>query len=161
MRWYAGAILLLLIGMLVKLSLLVYAMYALLALLLVSRYLARSWIDNMSATRECSRPTAEIGDRVAMVVNLNNDSPLPVPWMLVEDSVSRESLLQKPPRMKVEGRRAALFPFRPHAQKSLLYQLDFLMRGYYQIGPLLMESGDLFGLHRRWRVLTRPHFIPK
>jgi uncharacterized protein (DUF58 family) len=33
------------------------------------------------------------------------------------------------------------------------------MRGYYQIGPLLVETGDLFGLHRRYRVLTRPHYV--
>ena len=33
------------------------------------------------------------------------------------------------------------------------------MRGYYQIGPLLLESGDLFGLHRRFRLETKPHFV--
>ena len=36
------------------------------------------------------------------------------------------------------------------------YQVNFLMRGYYQLGPLLLESGDLFGLHRRFRVETKP-----
>jgi len=45
------------------------------------------------------------------------------------------------------------------AQKSLLYQVTFLMRGFYQIGPLLLESGDLFGLHRRFRLETKPHFV--
>jgi uncharacterized protein (DUF58 family) len=40
-----------------------------------------------------------------------------------------------------------------------MYQVTFLMRGYYQIGPLLVESGDLFGLHRRYRVLTEPDFV--
>ncbi len=32
-------------------------------------------------------------------------------------------------------------------------------RGYYQIGPLVLETGDLFGLHRRYRVATEPHFL--
>jgi len=32
------------------------------------------------------------------------------------------------------------------------------MRGYYQLGPLLVETGDVFGLHRRFRVLTEPTF---
>ncbi len=44
-------------------------------------------------------------------------------------------------------------------QKTLFYQLHFDMRGYYQIGPLVMETGDLFGLHRRYRVAAEPHFI--
>jgi uncharacterized protein (DUF58 family) len=33
------------------------------------------------------------------------------------------------------------------------------MRGYYQVGPLMLESGDLFGLHRRYKVVTEPHFV--
>ena len=33
------------------------------------------------------------------------------------------------------------------------------MRGYYQVGPLVLESGDLFGLHRRYRVGTVPSFV--
>jgi uncharacterized protein (DUF58 family) len=33
------------------------------------------------------------------------------------------------------------------------------MRGYYQIGPLLVETGDVFGLHRRYRILTEPHYV--
>jgi uncharacterized protein (DUF58 family) len=32
------------------------------------------------------------------------------------------------------------------------------MRGYYQLGPLLVETGDVFGLHRRFRVMTEPSF---
>src|SRR5262249_6878200 len=41
----------------------------------------------------------------------------------------------------------------------LKYRLNLEMRGYYQIGPVVMESGDLFGLHRRYRVATEPHFL--
>src|SRR4029079_14826231 len=32
-------------------------------------------------------------------------------------------------------------------------------RGYYQIGPLVLETGDVFGLHRRYKVATEPHFL--
>jgi uncharacterized protein (DUF58 family) len=41
----------------------------------------------------------------------------------------------------------------------LAYQIEFKVRGYYQVGPLVLESGDLFGLHRRYRVGTAPHFV--
>ena len=33
------------------------------------------------------------------------------------------------------------------------------MRGYYQVGPLVLETGDLFGLHRRFRIVTEPVYI--
>jgi len=41
----------------------------------------------------------------------------------------------------------------------MTYQLKCNRRGYHQIGPLVVETGDLFGLHRRYRVLTSPHFL--
>ena len=41
----------------------------------------------------------------------------------------------------------------------MTYQLRCNRRGYHQIGPLIVETGDLFGLHRRYRVLTSPHFL--
>jgi uncharacterized protein (DUF58 family) len=33
------------------------------------------------------------------------------------------------------------------------------MRGYYPIGPTLLETGDVFGLHRRHRVVGKPVYV--
>ena len=159
MRWLLGAILLLLIGIAFQLGLLVYAMYALLGVILLSRFLARQWIEGLTADRECNREIAEIGDRVAVVVNIRNAAALPVPWLIVEDSLPKSALSQKPARLKTEGRRIQLMQVGPRSHKSLLYQVTCQMRGYYQIGPLMIESGDLFGLHRRYRILTEPQFV--
>ena len=41
----------------------------------------------------------------------------------------------------------------------MFYQLECRGRGYFQIGPLVLETGDLFGLHRRYQVGTSPHFV--
>lgn len=159
MRWLPGAILLLSIGVVFQLGLLVYAMYALLGVILLSRWLARHWIDNVTARRDSNRHEAEIGDRVAVIVDLENNARLPVPWLLVEDSLPREALACRPPKLKVEGRRVALLQFGPGGHRSIRYQLTFSTRGYYQLGPLMLESGDLFGLHRRFKVVTEPHFV--
>jgi uncharacterized protein (DUF58 family) len=159
MRWFLGAIALLAIGIAFQMGLLVYAMYVLLGVMLVSRYLARVWVENVIAVRECSRLTAQIGDKVAVVVNISNAGKLPIPWLIVEDSVPKEALAQRPPRLSLDGKRINILQLGAKAQKSLLYQVTFLMRGYYQIGPLLLESGDLFGLHRRYRLETKPHFV--
>ena len=43
MKWLLGALALLLVGLVFQLGLLVYGMYALLGVLLVSRYLAWAW----------------------------------------------------------------------------------------------------------------------
>ncbi len=159
MRWYLGAIVILLAALIFQLGLLAYAMYVLLGVMVVSRFLARYWIDHLEATRECNRLTAEIGDKLAVVVTVQNSGRLPVAWTLVEDSLPRQSLLQRPPRIRVIGRRLLIGMLRRGGQKILRYQLEFLMRGYYQIGPVILETGDLFGLHRRYRVATEPHFV--
>ena len=33
------------------------------------------------------------------------------------------------------------------------------MRGYYPLGPTLLETGDVFGLHRRHRVIGKPVYV--
>ncbi len=159
MRWYLAAAFLLLVAIVFQLGLLAYAMYALLALLITSRVLARSWIENLSATRECNRLSAEIGDKVAVAITVANRGRLPVAWVLVEDMLPRAALVQRPPRLNITGRRLGLFMVRGNGRRALLYQLTFEMRGYYQIGPCVLETGDLFGLHRRYRVATEPHFV--
>lgn len=159
MRWLLGATFLLIVGIVLQLGLLVYAMYVLLGVMLLSRYLAREWIENITADRECSRLTAEIGTKVGVIVNVKNAGKMPVPWLLIEDAVPKRALVQRPPRISLEGRRMNIMQLAPQGQKSLLYQVTFLMRGYYQLGPLLMETGDLFGLHRRFRVATKPHYV--
>ena len=69
-----------------------------------------------------------------------------------------------PHRLKVDGARWRWPAWRAAKPKVLNYQVTFLMRGYYQMGPLLVETGDVFGLHRRFRIRTEPHFalvLPK
>ena len=159
MNWLVGAILILVVALIFDFGLLAYAMYALLGAILVSRYLARVWADNMTAERECNRLTAEIGDTVAVVVRFRNTGRWPVAWALVEDLLPRHALIHSPPNLQVQGQRVQLSMLRPGGGKTLLYQLGCNRRGYYQVGPLMLETGDLFGLHRRYRVLSDPHFL--
>ena len=159
MRWALGAIALLLVGYALDLGLLVYAMYALLGVMLVSRFVAREWVDNLSAERECTHLTAEMGDLAGLLVTVTNTGKWPIAWLLVEDAVSRDALEQRPPRLKIEGPRTMLVRLGRGEQKWLRYKVRFLMRGYHQFGPVLLESGDLFGLHRRFRIETAPSFV--
>jgi uncharacterized protein (DUF58 family) len=159
MKWLAGAILLLVFAILFGLDLLAYAMYVLLAVMLVSRLVTRNWAESLVATRECNRLSAEIGDQVAVVIALKNTGRWPVAWVLLEDLLPREALMFDPPRLKIDGRRVQITMLRGLGRKTMLYQVTPTKRGYYQLGPLVLETGDLFGLHRRYRVLTEPHFL--
>jgi uncharacterized repeat protein (TIGR01451 family) len=159
MKWFLGAMLLLAVALSLGLGLLAYAMYALLGVMLVSRFLARSWSENLRATRECNRLDANIGETVAVNITIENTGALPIAWLLVEDMLPRQALVYDPPSLRTSGKRLQLAMFQRRGRKTIYYQLQCNRRGYYQIGPLVLETGDLFGLHRRYRVATEPHFL--
>jgi uncharacterized repeat protein (TIGR01451 family) len=158
-KWFLGILLFLAVALVLESGLLAYAMYVLLGLLIVSRFLARRWVEGLSATRECSRDTAEVGETVTVTIRVRNSGALPVPWVLLEDLLPRKALTPTHPRLHVKGHRLQVSMLAPRGEALVRYRLKLGLRGYYQIGPIVMESGDLFGLHRRNRVATEPHFL--
>ncbi len=159
MKWIVGALLLFVLAVVFNLGLLAFAMYALLGVMFVNRYLAKSWVENVSAERECHRLAVNVGEKVAIHIELKNEGRLPIAWLLVEDMLPRNALIYRPPNLGVEGKRMEALMLPGGGAKTLYYQLQCNRRGYYQIGPMVVETGDLFGLHRRYRVLTQPHFL--
>jgi uncharacterized protein (DUF58 family) len=159
MKWFIAVLLILLAALLLDSGLLAYAMYVLLALLVVSRFLARSWINGLSALRKCDRDTAVVGDKANVTLFIQNTGWLLVPWLLIEDLLPRYALDKRFPRLKIKGKRLQICMLRGGGEMMVKYQIECLARGYYQIGPLVLENGDLFGLHRRFRVETEPAFL--
>jgi len=159
MHWLVGAIFLLLVAIVFDFGLLAYAMYALLGVMVLSRWLADSWSADLVASRETNREQVEIGDTVAVLVKLENKGWLPIPWLLLEDLLPRQAMIYNPPNLQVIGRRLQLLSFRGGVRKTILYQIQCNRRGYYQLGPLVAETGDVFGLYRRYRILSEPSFL--
>jgi uncharacterized protein (DUF58 family) len=159
MKWIIAAILLLLVAMVLNLTLLVYAMYAIIAILFISKWVTSMWIQDVEAERICDIETAEIGDLVPVMIKLRHVGKFPITWVLVEDMLEARSLVFKPPSLGVKGRRLEVMKLKPGESKQLWYQLECNRRGYYQVGPLVLETGDMFGLNRRFRVLTEPMFL--
>jgi uncharacterized repeat protein (TIGR01451 family) len=159
MRWYVGAILILGVSLVLGLSLLAYAMYALLAVMLLNRFLAKTWIEQLSATRTTNRKTAEVGDVVAVSVEVRNSGKMTVGWVLVEDLLPRSALRFEPPALAIRNHRLQLSKIAAHSSVTMNYQLQCNQRGYYQLGPTVLETGDLFGLHRRYKVGSEPSYL--
>lgn len=159
MKWLLGVLLLLAVALVFQLSLLAYAMYVMLGLLFVSRLLARNWTEHVSAKRKFADQTAEVGDELEVAVAVRNDGKLPVPWVIVEDVLPGEALRQRPPRLAIEGRRIRVGLIWRDDQLRMKYVLIPQMRGFYRVGPVMLEGGDLFGLFRRFRLSAEPHFL--
>lgn len=159
MKWIIGTLLLLLIGLIFNLSLLEYAMYVMLGVLILSRFFANLWVNSLDTKRRPTESNVEIGDTVEVAIDVYNSGSLTVPWLLLEESLGRATIVDVPHRLEVEGGRIKLVRLKAGRTETIQYRVKFLMRGYYQLGPLLLETGDVFGLHRRFRVATEPHFV--
>ena len=159
MKWLVGALLVLAAGAAFRLGYIVYAMYALLGVILLGRFLTLQWVGGLTVTRECDRDEVQMGGTVEVTVTVRNKGKLRVPWVLLEDSGPRDALTAMPPRLRRKGHWVAVTKLGRGEEKVFSYEVECLMRGCYPIGPMMIESGDLFGLHRQFRTAGEPHIV--
>ncbi len=158
-KWLAAGLLLMLIAVLLNLNLLAYAIFSIVALIMISKWMTTRWTSKLSAVRNCTRLTANVGETVAVELKVRNDGNLSVSWMLVEDLIPPSALAYKPPALGVNGERLKVIKLKANGTHRMLYQLKCNRRGYFQLGPLVVETGDMFGLNRRFCVLSEPHYL--
>lgn len=157
--WAALIAVLLLLGMLFGASLWLYAAFAALGMLGVSRFLARAWSQNAVAHRHTGPLEVEVGKTVSIEVEIRNAGAIPIPWLLAEDLLPRSAMIYNPPALQVDGSRIRVMLLGPRRGRLLSYRLTCHRRGYFQIGPTVLETGDLMGLHRRYRVGAEPQYL--
>ena len=164
MRWPIAIGVVLFAALALKAGLIAFAAYAIFILIALIRYFAREWLASIELERvESEREPMEIGASADVLVRIRNVGRWTVPWVLVEDLLPDSALRQRPPRVKIKGKRLRILMLRPGRSAKISYSLVGLTRGYYQVGPTVLETGDLFGFHRRHRVgATREYltFLP-
>jgi uncharacterized protein (DUF58 family) len=153
------SILLLALSWQLKLGLFVFAAYTVLGLASINRLLNALWTHQLSADRFGTESICELGKKGQVTVTLRNNGFYSIPWLLLEDSLPHADMSAQPPALSINGPSIALVKLRPSESKTIQYEIEFRRRGYFQFGPLLAETGDLFGLHRTYRILTDPHFV--
>jgi uncharacterized protein (DUF58 family) len=92
-------------------------------------------------------------------VSITNAKPLPLAWLKVEDELPAELSFvrgrvrrsHKPSRQLLTNTVSLRFYERVRKQ----YRIRPTKRGAYTLGPLTLESGDLFGLRRHERTLEQ------
>lgn len=159
MRWLVGIASVVGLALVLQAGLVAFAGYVLLGVFLLSRFLAREWIANLSAERETEHAPREVGESVDVVVTVRNTGRWPIAWVLVEDMLPDGAFRTRPPKLAVKGSRLRVMFLPPGAAKPVKYRLTFASRGYFPVGPCVAETGDVFGLHRRHRVLAPPVYV--
>lgn len=158
MRWLLAAAAVIGVALAMQAGLVAFAGYVLLGVYLLSRFLARRWAEDLSAERKCSTEPREVDESVEVAVTLRNAGGLPILWVLVEDLLP-EGMLRRPTRLEVKGKRVRVVGLGAKKSKTIRYTITFRMRGYYPVGPTVLETGDVFGLHRRHRVAGKPAYV--
>lgn len=157
MRWFLAIVAILLVSLVLQAGLVAFAGYVLLGVFALSRFLAQRWVESLQAEFQLEAEPREIGDSVEIIVTVTNTGTLMIPWVLAEHAIPELTLKQH--KLSLEGRRLRVLFLKAGKSQRIKYTATFNRRGYYQFGPLFLETGDVFGLHRRHRVLTLPRFV--
>jgi len=128
-----------------------YAIYAFLLLVGIAHYSSVAWLAGLDCERSVDRTTLQQGDDVHVDVTVTNRRGWPIPWIFFEDLY--------PGFCHRVGDNTRLAVLMPGRSVSMRYRLTCPKRGYHRIGPLVMESGDLFGLQKRFRTGVQQDYV--
>ncbi len=151
LRWLILAVVILIAALLLRVGFFAYVAYTLAGVLIVSHLMGRFSLDRIELERHCNRVNARIGDDATVTVEIRNRKAFPVPWLIIEDLI--------PERLAAEGERAFAALLLPFQRRTLKYRVVCKHRGYHQLGPTLLESGDFFGLVRRFQGGVDRNFV--
>ncbi|MFQ5577294.1 MAG: DUF58 domain-containing protein [Anaerolineae bacterium] len=103
----------------------------------------RVWADRALAGLTIERAfenRAFIGDTVTVKLTITNTSRLPVPWLMVNEAIHWS--------LSASDSLRCVFSLRGKESQTVEYTLKPGRRGYFLVGPLVINTGDLLGLRR-------------
>ncbi len=116
--------------------------------------LSRLWIQRTAEHLHVERRFVDHafpGDQVTVDVSVHNSSRLPTPWLEVHESLPVD-LVTPPFHHEVAT-------LKPRERHQFHYTLNCRQRGYYPIGPMTLQTGDLLGIIDRRQVKVASEHI--
>jgi uncharacterized protein (DUF58 family) len=150
-HWFVIASLVLVLAFFFQSPYVALALYTFLLLVFLSHFSSSAWVSGLDCERTLSHTTLQQGEDLEVQITVTNRRGWPIPWIFFEDYHPVDF-----PRLGENKRLAILMPGR---SVILSYQLQCPRRGYHRVGPILMESGDLFGLQKRFRTGERQDYV--
>lgn len=125
-------------------------LYLLAGVYLLSRFWSRRVFKHLKITRTLPE-RAFLGEKITVALRLENASRLPIPWLMLNENFS--SVLSSPPFYRqvitLSGKTSHITEYILHARR----------RGYYEIGPLMLETGDFLAINPRLVSQYEPNFL--
>ena len=124
--------------------------YLFFAVYLLSRLWAQHTIHHLRVRRRFAK-RAFLGEQVTVELRLHNAGWLPIPWLEVNETLPVQ--LTAPPFHR------QVISLGAREERHLRYTLSCRRRGYYPIGPLTLQTGDLLGVARHSRMQVAPEYL--
>jgi uncharacterized protein (DUF58 family) len=150
---------LLIFGMLTGTSLFSLGASTFLIAVEISRHLSKRWAESVSVERQSHPNEIQVGESFTVGLQIKNASGYWIPWMIIEDRLPRVAIKAPPAALELLGKAIRLQSFASRQNGLLTYAIRSKRRGYFQMGPTILETGDLLGLHRSYRVVNQPSYI--
>lgn len=125
----------------------------------LAKYFSTRWIEAVEVERFVEAQEVTVGATVGVGMKITNKSGYWIPWMLIDDKIAKRYTKLPPVALNLLVATVQLFSFSPKKTTLHRYALQTQRRGYYQLGPTLLETGDLLGLHRSFRIANQPSYL--
>ncbi|MEN9935367.1 MAG: hypothetical protein RLZZ387_1946 [Chloroflexota bacterium] len=151
-------IMLFVLAVVLRSELFFYLIYVLAGLQIMARFWLRQGARQLTWHR--SAPAAAFpGERLTVTIELANTGLLPLPWLALHESLP--PALHTPPMIR------EVVSLGAGERRTLSYTLVGRRRGYYRLGPLSLQTGDVLGLGERFlagqapdALTIYPHVLP-
>jgi uncharacterized protein (DUF58 family) len=132
--------------------------------LLAAGLWGRYGFTRLSYRRTVEPAAAFHGDEIELVLRVANRKVLPLPWLSIEEelpaAVRAIGAATVSSHLSQRVLLAVGVDLAPYQAVTRRYRLRCTARGYHQIGPSALRTGDLFGLVRRRVTLdARDHLV--
>ncbi len=136
-RFSTLIIILLFVAFLLRIDFIFYVIYVCLGVYLWSRWATSRSMKNLES-RRIYQDHAFWGESVPVSIELINKGRLSLPWVRIVESV--------PANLRVGRTINEVVPLGRKKKAVFTYHVAARRRGYYQIGPMRLTTGDIFGI---------------
>jgi uncharacterized protein (DUF58 family) len=162
--WLQLLMVVFLAGVLLRFPWLVYFAVAVMVVLALSYYWRNHALDQLVYTRDFHYTRGFPGEKTKVQITVENNKLLPVSWLSANDGWPQDAQpegdnILAPSHIPNEGFLVNVYSLRWRQKIARSYTLVFHKRGIYEIGPLLLQAGDLFGLYEQSQEIENQQYL--
>lgn len=152
------------LGVILRVDLLVTFLVMLLVVLSLATWWQKRSLDGVTYVRKPHFRRGFPGETVSLQIEVENHKLLPLTWLRAQDPWPKavgpedEDTLA-PTHLPNQGLLTHVFSLRWYERARRYYTLKLRKRGVYQVGPVRLESGDLFGIYEKSKELQPPDLL--